>query len=48
MDKTADAVWSIVLRDEDGFKMTEPFRGLSASCTSGSSSTPLRVHLERV
>jgi hypothetical protein len=47
MDKTADAVRSIVLRDKERFKMTEPFRGLPASCTSGFSSTLLVVHLER-
>ncbi len=47
MDETADAMRSVVLRDKDRFKMTEPFRGLPASYTSGSSSTPLPVHLER-
>jgi hypothetical protein len=47
MDETADAMRSVVLRDKDRFKMTEPFRGPPASYTSGSSSTPLTVHLER-
>jgi hypothetical protein len=46
MDETADAVRTVVLRDKDRFHMTEPFRGLPASYTSGSSSTSRYVHLE--